>query len=135
MEKDAKGPIADTLLSPEGEPSKTLPAEIAGVVGGITRRVPSPGGRPSDSMLAVYRDRLTYTFIFQEEVASIHFDLQRRETFFKGHNIRYMELSEEHHRALWNLAEVLAQDREGRGFVEAYRETLAHQLADNKESR
>lgn len=111
---------------------RTVPPEVAGVVGGISRRVPGPGGRAADSLLAVYKDRFTYTFIFEEEVASIHFDLRRREIFFKGHNIRYMELVEGHHLALWNLAEVLAQDREGQVHVEQYRETLARSLADNK---
>lgn len=106
--------------------------EISGIVGGVTRRVPGPGGVPSDSMLAVYKDRFTYTFIFQDEVASIHFDRRRQEIFFKGHNIRYMELSDDHLRALWNLAEVIAKDREARVYTTAYRETLAHQLVDNR---
>lgn len=110
---------------------RTLPPEVAGVVGGITRRVPGPGGRPSDSMLAVYKDRFTYTFIFQHEVASIHYDRRRREIFFKGHNIHYMPLTTAHHKALWSLVEVLAQDREGRVYVGAYRETLGKQIADN----
>lgn len=105
--------------------------EISGIVGGITRRVPGPGGLPSDSMLAVYKDRFTYTFIFEEEVASIHFDRRRQEIFFKGHHIRYMELSSGHLQALWGLAEIIAQDREACVHMVAYRETLAHQLADN----
>ncbi|MBI2346710.1 MAG: hypothetical protein HYV03_07530 [Deltaproteobacteria bacterium] len=111
---------------------QTVSPEVAGVVGGVTRRVPGPGGHPSDSMLAVYKDRFTYTFIFQDEVASIHFDTIRREIFFKGHNIRYMELQHDHLQSLWNLAEVLAHDREAKNYVSAYSETLGRVVADNK---
>src|SRR5438046_1397485 len=67
-----------------------LPVEVAGIVGGVARRVPDATGRPADSMLAVYKDRLTYTFILEAEVASIHFDSRRQEIFFRGHNIRFM---------------------------------------------
>lgn len=111
---------------------KTIPPEVSGVVGGVTRRMPGPGGQPSDSMLAVYRGRLTYTFIFQDEVASIHFDRKKGEIFFKGHNVSYMELSKEQLAALWSLVEILAADREGISHVHAYRETLAKLTADNK---
>ncbi|MBI4365408.1 MAG: hypothetical protein HY543_01165 [Deltaproteobacteria bacterium] len=108
----------------------TMPPEVAGIVGGVTRRVRAAGGKPSDSMLAVYKDRFTYTFIFQEEVASIHFDPVRKEIYFKGHNIRYMDLTDRHVEALLSLVEVLLQDREAKTFAVPYRETLARLLAD-----
>lgn len=110
---------------------ESLSPEVAGLVGGVARRVPDRAGKPSDSMLAVYKDRLTYTFIFHDDVASIHFDQRRREIFFRGHNIRFMPSSDGLEQALWDLAEVLAHDREGRNLLAAYRETLASLLADN----
>lgn len=106
------------------------PTELAGILGGVARRVPGPSGRPADSMLAVYKHRFTYTFILQNEVASIHFDRQRGEVFFRGHNVKFMALEPEQRRALEELMTVLSQDREGQGLLSAYRETLAHLLAD-----
>lgn len=107
-----------------------LPTELAGILGGVARRVPGPNGRPADSMLAVYKHRFTYTFILQNEVASIHFDRQRGEIFFRGHNVKFMTLEPEQRQALQELMTVLRQDREGKGLLAAYRETLAHLLAD-----
>ncbi len=40
------------------------------------------------------KHRFTYTFLLDGEVGSIHFDTQRAEIFYKGHNIRNMNLSE-----------------------------------------
>ncbi|MBI2344422.1 MAG: hypothetical protein HYV02_08850 [Deltaproteobacteria bacterium] len=107
-----------------------LPNEIAGIIGGVARRVPDAAGRPADSMLAVYKERLTYTFILENEVASIHYDAGRREIFLRGHNIKFMPLSPPLLQSLWDLTEVLARDREGRALLAGYRETLGHLLAD-----
>ncbi len=41
------------------------------------------------------KSRFTYTFLFQGEAASIHFDALREEIFYRGHNIRNMNLSED----------------------------------------
>ncbi|GEM_PF-2407781 len=113
-----------------GPTESEMPIEVAGIIGGIARRVPDADGRPADSMLAVYKDRMTYTCIFQNEVASIHFDHKRSEIFFRGRNIKFMEVAPELVQSLWDLAEVLARDREGQRLLPAYRETLAHLLAD-----
>lgn len=108
------------------------PVEVAGIVGGVARRVPGPDGHPADSMLAVYKDRFTYTFIIDAEVASIHFDQRRREIFFRGHNIQFMSITPAQARALHDLCEVLVADREARRLLPAYRETLALCMADTK---
>lgn len=105
--------------------------EIAGIIGGRARRVPDVEGRAADSMLAVYKGRLTYTFICDNEVASIHYDANKEEIFFRGHNIKYMTLTDSHIVALLELALVLEKDREGKQWVAKYRETLAPLLADN----
>lgn len=59
----------------------------------------SEGSRESQKSFASPRfffdkHRFTYTFLFDGEVASVHFDANRAEIFFKGHNIRNMKLSE-----------------------------------------
>jgi hypothetical protein len=86
----------------------------------------------ADSMLAVYKDCLTYTFILEREVASIHFDRLRGEIFFKGHNLRNMELSEKQIEALNGLKTVLAEDHRARPFLSDYSATLGRYLADKK---
>lgn len=85
-----------------------------------------------DSMLAVYKDCLTYTFILGREVASIHFDRLRGEIFFRGHNIKNMELSTNQIQALKDLKTVLMQDSKARPFLSDYNATLGRFLADKE---
>ncbi|MBI4211032.1 MAG: hypothetical protein HY540_00195, partial [Deltaproteobacteria bacterium] len=61
-------------------------------------------GMPADAMLAVFQDRFTYTFLFQHEVSSIHFDRRRGEIFYRGHNIANLVLGDSQKRILQGLA-------------------------------
>lgn len=97
--------------------------------GGKSKRV-EEGAK--DSLLAVFKDRLTYTFIMGREVASIHFDRSRREIFFKGHNIRNLKLEAGQIEVLYSLKEVLRQDKRGEPFLTEYEATLRRILAENK---
>lgn len=99
--------------------------------GGRAHRVRSMAGRAVDSMLAVYQERLTFTFVLESEVASIHFDQKRREIFFRGHNISNLKLTAWHLQALERLSRILREDMEGQRFFEDYDATLAKSLADN----
>lgn len=99
-------------------------------VGAIAQKVPVKLGKAKDSMLAVYKDRFTYTFILDREVASIHYDQKRNEIFFKGHNIKNMELSKKQRLALLELADIIATDEKAKIFYQDYHATLAHILAD-----
>jgi hypothetical protein len=81
-------------------------------------------------MLASYGDRVTYTFIIDDEVASIHFDRTRGEIFFRGHNIRHLELAASQVEALLRLEEVLKADEKARDLFPEYSATLARCLAD-----
>lgn len=98
-------------------------------IGGRSRPV---GEKAADSMLAVFKDRATYTFILEDEVASIHFDRTRGEIFFKGHNIRHLTLSEGQINALNHMKEVLLTDAKAKRLLNSYSATLARRLADNK---
>lgn len=98
--------------------------------GGVAEKVQQRGKTAKDSMLAVYRDRFTFTFILQNEVASIHFDRLRGEIFYKGHNIRNMELTEKHKSALFEVADIIANDQNAKSFYYDYQATLARILAD-----
>jgi hypothetical protein len=96
------------------------------------RKVGVKGLAATDSMLAVSKDCLTYTFILDREVASIHFDRIRGEIFFKGHNLKNMDLTPSQMEALKGLKVVLAQDERARPFLSDYGATLDRRLADKR---
>ncbi len=98
--------------------------------GARSHRVQGEGNKHADSMLAVYKDRLTYTFIFEGDVASVHFNRSKQEIFFKGHNIKNMELTEAQILVLGHLAGILERDSQGRAMHDEYEATLARLLAD-----
>lgn len=118
-------------MMPTSEIPKS-PLDLWKLMGGKTRAVGGVKEPPEDSLLAVYKNRLTYTFIVGREVASIHFDRAKREIFFKGHNIRNMELSEAQRRVLEGFKKVLKADKRANPFLKAYNATLGDLLADNK---
>lgn len=113
-------------------PSVSSPLDLWKLIGGKTQRVTSSGKGPEDSLLAVYKTRVTYTFILGDEVASIHFDQARREIFFKGHNIRNLPLGEPEVQSLWHFKDVLRGDPRGAPFLSDYEATLGASLAENK---
>ena len=108
------------------------PLDLWRMMGGQAERVKTKEGRLADSMLAVYKDRLTYTFIMGHEVASIHFNRAKREIFFRGHNIVHYELNAEKTKALEELKKVLASEERGNGFLSDYETTLDRCLADKR---
>lgn len=96
----------------------------------VARKVKPRRQKAVDAMLAVYKGRLTYTFIAGHEVASIHYDQNRGEIFYKGHNIRHMPMGDEVRGYLWELAEILAHDEEGMTYGADYSATLRKVLTD-----
>lgn len=101
-------------------------------VGAVAHKVRTKGKMAEDSMLAVYKNRVTYTFILGKEVASVHYDRKRREIYFSGHNIRNMDLSEEQRQALMDMGMAMQADEKAKEFSSSYDATLARVLADNK---
>lgn len=99
---------------------------------GQAKKIDHPSAGEPDSLLAVYKDRLTYTFILGKEVASIHFDRLKRAIYFRGHNIKNFELSDEQIHALNGLKSVLKEDARGEPFFNDYDATLGAFFADNK---
>ncbi len=93
--------------------------------------VPVPGqaedawkGLPSDSQLVSFGERFTFTFAHGREVGSIHFDRGRGEIFYKGHNVRNMDLEEWQMQVLEGLRKTLAHDEQGKAFADDYARTL-----------
>lgn len=119
---EAKGDVAKAGLE--------SPLDLLRHMGGRAHRVREGREKKVDSMLAVYKDRLTYTFILENEVASIHFDSGRGEVFFRGHNISHLELTEAQRKALLGLKLILEEDEEGRELLPKYEATLDRILAD-----
>jgi len=109
---------------------KPSSSELLRMMGGKSRHAGKGAKRSADSVIAVYRNRVTYTFIMDGEVASIHYDRRRHEIFFRGHNIRNMELSDKQKGALEAMKRVLAADEQGRAFLQSYSATLGRLLAD-----
>ena len=111
----------------ENKPSSL---DLVRMMGGRSRHAGRGPQRAPDSVIAVFKDRVTYTFIMDEEVASIHFDRRRGEIFFRGHNIKNMHLSQKQVKALNVMREVLEADKQGRELYPAYSATLDRLLAD-----
>lgn len=99
-------------------------------MGGVSKRAGKIKKGAPDSVIAIYKNRLTYTFIMENEVASIHYDRSRGEIFFRGHNIAHMELGSRERKALIALIGVLEEDEQGREFKDSYSATLDRVLAD-----
>lgn len=106
------------------------PLDLWRLMGGKTRPVGGVTQPPHDSLLAVYKDRVTYTFILEREVASIHFDRVKKEIFFKGHNIRNFKPHPVQIEALKGFKKILAADERGKAFLVDYEATLGASLAD-----
>lgn len=108
----------------------TTPLDRLRSMSTVARKVQSHKQKAADAMLAVYKGRLTYTFIAGHEVASIHYDQAKSEIFYKGHNIRSLQMADEVRGYLWELAEVLAHDEEGMSYSSDYSATLRKVLTD-----
>lgn len=115
------------------ELEKGTPLDLIRQMGQMSRKVAAPKGMPVNSMLATFQGRLTYTFLIDREVASIHFDQKRGEIFYRGHNIANMSLSSEQLALLKGLMALLASDERGKPFLPDYTATLTRLLADNKD--
>ena len=80
---------------------------------------------PAGSRLMSLDNRLTYIFSHGDEVGSIHFDKGRGEIFFKGHNLRNMEVEEWHWQVMEELRQLLAKlEDKMKSFADSYAYTL-----------
>lgn len=117
----------------QGESSSRSGIDLWRLMAGRSRRVEGkPKMAPPDSVLAVHEDRVTYTFILDDEVVSIHFDRMRGEIFFKGHGIHNLRLTDRQKEALYQMEAVLMQDSRAKSLVSDYSATLDRLLADNE---
>ncbi len=73
-----------------------------------------------DKQWVTFGGRVTFTFAFGNEVGSVHFDRSRGEIFFKGHNIRNMELEPWHWQVLEKMRDILKSHAKLRNFINPY---------------
>ncbi|MDO8520340.1 MAG: hypothetical protein Q7T11_09315 [Deltaproteobacteria bacterium] len=69
-------------------------------------------------------DKVTYTFLTDQEVVSLHYDLKRDTIFYKGHKIDNMELDENMQKQLEKLGKVLREKPEMASFALPYQKSL-----------
>ncbi|QQR79919.1 MAG: hypothetical protein IPJ69_11325 [Deltaproteobacteria bacterium] len=77
-----------------------------------------------DSQWVTFGSRVTFTFAFGDDVGSVHFDRSRGEIFFKGHNIRNLELEEWQWQILEKMRNVLTSHPKLRNFINPYSRLL-----------
>jgi len=77
-----------------------------------------------EARLFMAQNRATVTFYLDQEVASIHYDMQRDEIFYKGHNVKNMTLTEQQWTALQNFSSYLSQVPKSEKIRKAYLECL-----------
>lgn len=87
---------------------------------------------PSLNQLMSFGEKISYTFLHHKEVGSIHFDRSRREIYYKGHNLKNMELQSVPLKMLEQMRHLLKSDPKGKKFAEEYSQTLDKILKGKK---
>lgn len=87
-----------------------------------------------ENQLVSFGERITYTFAYGRDVGSVHFDRGRGEIFYKGHNVRNMDLEEWQMQVLEGLRKILATQEQGHRFAESYGKTLDKIVLEKKNS-
>ena len=77
-----------------------------------------------DTQWVTFGHRVTFTFVMGEDVGSVHFDRSRQEIFFKGHNIRNMDLEVWQWQVLEKMRDVLKSHPKLRNFTNPYSRLL-----------
>lgn len=77
-----------------------------------------------DGRLFHSMDKVTYTFVDNQEVISLHFDKSKKAIFYKGHNISNVSLNPDQWRHLEIFQATLVEDPKAKDFVEPYKEIL-----------
>ena len=78
-----------------------------------------------ESQVITFGDRITYTFfIGKSDVGSVHYDMGRGEIFYRGHNVRNLELEKWQIDLLMKFEEILKQDSQYERFLYSYSQAL-----------
>lgn len=82
-----------------------------------------------EAKLFLRPDRATLTFFAKDGVASIHFDRDRSEVFYKGHNVKNMTLTAQEWDYLQHFGEYLKEKGANPRLREAYEFCLQQALS------
>ncbi|MBI2340711.1 MAG: hypothetical protein HYU99_10185 [Deltaproteobacteria bacterium] len=77
-----------------------------------------------DGKMFYTHDKVTYTFVDNKEVVSLHFDKKRQAIFYRGHNIANLNLTDDQKRHLDRFAEELDKDPQTKSFSPIYSKAL-----------
>lgn len=84
-----------------------------------------------DGKLFHSTDKVTYTFVADQEVISLHFDRLRKTIFYQGHNIDNLILGTEQIGYLEQFSQTITKNHETSDFVVPYSETLQSYLKNH----
>ncbi len=84
----------------------------------------------TEANLFLMKDRATLTFYVDQEVHSIHYDKNRDEIFYKGHNIKNILLTDEQWLYLQQFSTVLLQHPLAAGIQKNYQKRLESLLSE-----
>jgi hypothetical protein len=79
-----------------------------------------------DGKIFFAADKVTHTFVFEEEVVVIHFDLSRNALFFKGHKIESLEIHPNIKEFLSHFRQLLQENPQTKNFLEPFDEAVNH---------
>lgn len=79
-----------------------------------------------DGKIFYAADKVTHTFVFEEEVVVLHFDLSRHALFFKGHKIESLEIHPNINEFLSNFRRLLEENPQTKEFLGPFDEAVAH---------
>lgn len=84
-----------------------------------------------DGKLFHSSDKVTYTFVADQEVISLHFDRVRKTIFYQGHNIDNLILGSEQIGYLEKFAREIEANYDTSDFIVPYSETLKAYLQNH----
>jgi hypothetical protein len=112
----------------EGEVRKGGPIEPTGV-----SEVFRPKG-VYDGKILHSGTKVTYTFLDDAEVISLHFDKTRRAIYYQGHRIDNLKLTEKHIQHVENFRRALEKNPETEGFTSTFTKVWHDYLVDNAQN-
>jgi hypothetical protein len=71
-------------------------------------------------------DRVTYTFVDDDEVVVLHFDVSRQTLFFKGHRVESLAIHSQMKEFLSSFKERLLENEQTKEFLESFEMAVAH---------
>lgn len=90
--------------------------------------------RPEDSKLVSFGERITYTFAYGSEVASIHYDRGRDKIFYRGHKVGDQAVEPWLSDLLYHFQAVLSKSEYADKFLTGYSELLNKIIPKKPES-